>query len=222
MIQKLFIIDFYNADVFCSFSDSDNVSDDIKELVKKILKPKYIEWIKTDNPYNITHKITFNSYLMFKKIYLCNQYKLKYELINNFKYDLVIRIRPDICIFTKIPQIDFSKNILYLPEYKSKSVTYISAIFSKTPDNIALSNSYVMDRYSDAYKYFILKISSSPIILPEVMLKEYLIENKIRFEKIIYPWILYRYSFDLSNLKNINDIKSIIISKVFEYIKYHH
>jgi len=205
MIQKLFVIDMYNADVFCSFSD--DVNDNIKVHINNILKPKYIEWVESDNKYNLTNNITYNSYLMFKKIYLCNQYKLNYEKKNYFKYDMVIRIRPDLIVTSAIPKLDLTQNIIYLPEYKVKIMKYITNMFFKTPDNIAISNSYMMDVYSDVYIYFIEKIKTISIILPEMLLEKYFSENLIEFKLINFPFIVYKYSCNLSNNNNKANIK---------------
>ena len=222
MMQKLFIIDLYNADVFCSFSN--DVNDEIKAHVTKILKPKYIEWVNSDNIYNINTniKLIYNSYLMFKKIYLCNQYKLTYETENNFKYDMVIRNRPDIIINSSIPFIDLTKNILYLPDYKSFLIKIFSKIAFKTTDILAISNSYVMDRYSDIYIYFIERIKKNPNILvfPEKILENYFVEKTIKFEFVEYQFIIYKYSTKFTDLNNIKILLKINLERITEFIKY--
>ena len=57
--------------------------------------------------YHITNKkpqsknnLKPNTISMFEKIYKCNKLKSDYEKQFNFKYDIVIRMRPDIMIYS--------------------------------------------------------------------------------------------------------------------------
>ena len=86
---------------------------------------------------------------MFYKMYKCNKMKCEYEEKYNFKYDLVIRMRPDIQLKDKLPIKFFikNKNIFFRP----------SANHGKLPakfctDQFGIGNSEVMDYYSNIFK----------------------------------------------------------------------
>jgi len=80
------------------------------------------------------------AYSMYYSLYYCNEMKNIYERQNKIKYDLVIRIRPDIIIQ---PEIDISKltdNCIYTSEWSR----YIN-------DTFAISNKKNMDAYCCTY-----------------------------------------------------------------------
>lgn len=82
---------------------------------------------------------------LFYKIYKCNELKKDFEQRNNFKYDLVIRLRPDLSIGEVIsPQIE--KNTLYY-RYLTINISYQIA------DQYFYADSYTMDRVCDAYSH---------------------------------------------------------------------
>jgi hypothetical protein len=200
MSQKACIIDLYDTDVFCSFSD--DVSDKIKKHVTKILNPKHIEWIKSDNKYNINDKYYHNTYLMFKKIYLCNKYKKDYEKKNNFKYDMVIRIRPDLLISSSIPKMNLSNKTIYLPQLSAFVYKYILNIFAPYTDQIAIGNSMSIDIYSNIYKYFLNILKKHKKITPETILHNFLKNKKLSIHRILYKHIIYKYCINVSNKNN--------------------
>ncbi len=200
MTQKTFIIDFYNADVFCSFSN--DVSDKIKSDITRILNPKYIKWEDSDNKYNIQEKYYHNTYLMFKKIYLCNKYKLDYEKEHKFKYDLVIRIRPDLLITSTIPKLKLDDNTIYFPQLTAPLYKYVLKSFIKITDQIAFSNSSSMDKYSNIHKYFINILKKKKKVLPEIVLAEYLNNKKINIELVDYKFCIYKYCVNVTNKSN--------------------
>lgn len=69
----------------------------------------YNDWFKNVNE---RLKLGFGqrgcSIAMIYKMFKCNQYKKDFEEKNNFKYDVVIRYRPDIIFYTPIPLMCFS------------------------------------------------------------------------------------------------------------------
>lgn len=192
----IFLIKKYNADVFCCFEECDN---DIKQYINNTLNPKkvkYVEnYIKSDK--NI---VSMGTLSMYNKIYLSNQLKKDYENENNFTYDYVIRIRPDLIIKESLPKYIFTenKNKIYFP--------YISKIFSYYgyPDFLAIGNSKLMDIYSDIFIY--LLDNTNKCNISETLLYKYLNMNDVNCEIINYPIQLYRFKYD--NLKNI--VESII------------
>jgi 8-oxo-dGTP pyrophosphatase MutT (NUDIX family) len=96
MSQKIFLFDPLNVDIFAVFSD--DIDDDTKEYVIKLLKPKGILWIKDSKIINNKLSLPLSCYPMTRKILLCNNLKIKYEKKNNFIYDINIRSRIDLII----------------------------------------------------------------------------------------------------------------------------
>jgi len=78
--------------------------------------------------------------MMFYRIYRANTLKKKYEYLNNFKYDFVIRSRFDI----KINQFNINKDYLYLVCSKNRMIDLFFA-----------GRSHIMDAICDCYNWFI-------------------------------------------------------------------
>lgn len=82
---------------------------------------------------------------LFYKIFKCNELKKDFEKQNNFKYDLVIRLRPDLSIGEVIsPQID--KDTLYY-RYRTINISYQIA------DQYFYADSHTMDKVCDTYNH---------------------------------------------------------------------
>jgi len=194
----IFLIKKYNADVFCCFEDCDN---NIKQYINKTLNPKKIKYVQ-DFKKDDNNLVSIGTLSMYNKIYLANQLKKDYENENNFIYDYVIRIRPDLIIKESLPNYIFTenKNIIYFP--------YISKIFSYYgyPDFFAISNSKLMDIYADIFKY--LLDNTNKCNVSETLLYKYLNTNNVKCEIINYPIQLYRFKYD--NLNNfVESIKYV-------------
>ncbi len=224
MSQKACIIDLYDTDVFCSFSD--DVSDKTKAIVTKVLNPKHIEWVKSDNKYNITDKYYLNTYLMFKKIYLCNKYKIKYEQDNNFKYDLVVRIRPDLLLSCSIPKLILGEKTIYYPELTISMYKYGIKFFSTYTDQLAFGNSSSMDIYADIYKFFLKILKEKRKVIPEQVVEDYIKYKKINSHYIFYKYIIYKYCYNVYNkyfekTKVLEIMPAYIANKVKVALKLH-
>ena len=95
---------------------------------------------------------------MFYKIEVCNNLKREYENENNFKYDCVIRCRPDL----------FFENNFSIDDMKDSNSIYLPPIgdFGGLNDQFAFGSSELMDRYSCAYSnidnYFNLGCAFNP------------------------------------------------------------
>lgn len=82
---------------------------------------------------------------MYYKIKKCNDLKCEEENKNNFKYDLVIRLRPDLNILEPLPgEVLDNSHILW------HSGKYIDTGFMLS-DRFAVSNSQNMDYYSSVF-----------------------------------------------------------------------
>lgn len=194
-------INYKNVDIFAlvNYTDIDNYNkfkNDIKKSNFNIIKidsdnTKYIETNKKCN-------LSKNSILMFKKIYKCNQLKIQYENLNTFKYDVVIRIRPDILLRTHIPINISLKNqtSLLIPKYYGSNIfsTYFdfNNVFAcGICDQISFGSSKVMDIYSDVYLYLQnIKLNCRG---PEIYLKKYL-QGKVSIINFKLDWDIYKYS----------------------------
>jgi hypothetical protein len=168
----IFIIKALGCDVFCCFEDCDN---NIKEYVQEKLKPKKIKYVgdyKKD-----ANNMVYNGYLsMFNKIYLSNELKKQYEKENNFIYDYVIRIRPDLVVKQYLPREVFEKNNdkIYIP------FSFTGHDWLGFPDCMAIGNSKNMDIYSNIFLYYTQNIRNNKNIcrMPEYLLYNYLTINK--------------------------------------------
>ena len=88
-----------------------------------------------------------NNIPMFYKLYECNELKKKEEACSGKKYDIVIRIRPDMFVGSSIPLHCLkSSNILWFSDYHLNINTQVS-------DKFVLSNSYIMDYYCSVWKF---------------------------------------------------------------------
>lgn len=108
---------------FPKFSSYINQSPQVSELeLTKLYQPKSI--VIEDSPDESEYDQFFNCPLpeeikskqpkatwsrpLFYKIYKCNELKKDFEKLNNFEYDLVIRLRPDLSIGEPIPDTHVS------------------------------------------------------------------------------------------------------------------
>jgi len=207
LLQKLFLIDPLNADVFCVFNDDIDEKD--KKKIENLLNPKYIIWLKNGkNDFN--NNYTPNLNYMFQKIYLCNNLKKQYESENNFIYDFAIRIRPDIYIKSKVPTKIFNNidnNTFYSPCLFKLDYSTNVLKFGVT-DQIWMSNSTVMNSACDIFLKMLNKQESSENLCqsPEIFLKKYLLKNNIKIE------YFYNFRFIIDKLNNEDES---IISTIY-------
>ena len=79
------------------------------------------------------------------KIWACNQLKLAEENDRQFKYDFVIRLRPDLAVYEPLPlKIFENPNKLWWCTWPNLGTHQVS-------DKLAISNSKIMDSYSSLY-----------------------------------------------------------------------
>jgi len=119
---------------------------------KKIVVENYQEAIPKLLLKNYTHKEPTNPALFkdgilstlvtFYKIWQANELKKDYEKENNFKYDIVVRLRPD-SGYTSLPPLStIDYDYIYLPGPFGDGLAN---------DYFALSNSENMDKYSECF-----------------------------------------------------------------------
>jgi hypothetical protein len=130
--------------------------DELKPVDYIIESQKEFPWTQTFTSLPEANQETMAS--IFYSVYTANLLKRKYELLNDFKYDLVIRARYDLWY-------DHSINVLdYLDEAKTKIVTaekfqglrnnpsFIHGDYTLT-DIFAFSTSKLMDIFCDTYPH---------------------------------------------------------------------
>ena len=116
---------------------------------------------------------------MFYKVEACNKLKSEYEEENNFKYDFVIRYRPDIVI-NDILDFTVKRDILYIPKFGD---------FGGLNDQFAYSSSEIMDTYSSLYSHIKEYVEEDDIMLnPEFLLNHHIHKNSI---PVLRPKIHY-------------------------------
>lgn len=208
LLQKIFLIDSLNADIFCCFEDT---TQEIKQFIKNNLCPKKIIYVN-DIRQDPNCKVSHGTMCMYNKIYLANQLKKEYEFQHNFSYDFVIRIRPDLIIKEHLPINIFYNNIenkIYMP--------IISKVFKiyGYPDFMAISNSHNMDIYSNIFNY-LTDFKNNQCNVSETLLYIYLEKQKINGVLFDYPIQLYRFTFD--NIDNVFNLLNYLQSLFSRYV----
>ncbi len=82
---------------------------------------------------------------LFYKIYKCNELKKDFEQQNNFKYDLVIRLRPDSSV-GEVISTQIEENKLYF-RYNAINLSY------QISDQYFYADSHTMDKVCDVYNH---------------------------------------------------------------------
>lgn len=124
---------------------------------------------------------------MFYGIYQSNQLKCKYEIENNFKYDRVIRIRPDLFWETKLVHSMFPNNdILYIPEIAQFCDEGMN-------DQVCIGSSSNMDIYSGIYhdiiSYYRNNVTTAR---PEALFKYHINKHQITTQALDLNYKMYR------------------------------
>jgi hypothetical protein len=195
LLQKIFLIDSLNADVFCCFEDT---TEEIKQFIKDNLNPKKIIYVN-NIPKDPQCNIDYGTMCMYNKIYLANKLKKEYEIDNNFIYDYVIRIRPDLVVKEHLPSYIFNdnlKNNIYMP------IILKLYIIIDYPDFMAISSSHNMDIYSDIFNY-LSNLKNNKINGSEPLLYMYLNEQNINGIIFNYPINLFSVTFTISKITSL-------------------
>jgi uridine kinase len=204
------IINFINEEIKLSFDSYDvffhitknenkedkyfNLIDDENELKKiiSLVNPKTVVIEKNEIYSNNTNiNSTINQWA---KLYRLNQIKQSYEKLENIKYDIVIRLRPDINIKRKnIFKKKINENILYIPEDSKIDRTKLTNVDDGyICDSFAFGSSLIMDKYFSVYENINEKIDRYGHV------SETILFNHIKNSKINYEMINIDYGFVLS------------------------
>ena len=192
IIEK--IVKPYNPDIFICVYDGNNPIE--SKYLYDTLKPVTM-MVHNKKPQKIENKdFLENSVSMFEKIYLCNELKKEHENKHNFKYDAVIRIRPDLIIMSDF-KIDFNnlnKNNLFIPRWRFSGYVIKGSI----TDQLFYGSSNTIDKVVNLYKD--LENQSDKCIAPEFIFKKYINNLYINFTYFYLEYIIIDY-YDLIKLK---------------------
>lgn len=125
----------------------------------------------------LNHNIHDNGILfglsMHYKRYLCNQLKIQYEMVNLFKYDLVLLIRPDIFWLKPLNVESLDKNKIYC-----RDVGY-DYFFISSSENIDKICDVHMNIENICKENKDLEFNGFPLYCPEFFLEKHLNNIKI-------------------------------------------
>lgn len=111
---------------------------------------------------------------MYYKMYQCNELKKTYESTNNFEYDRVIRMRPDLAFYEHFPDVLFG-----IDDYLWHSDLMIDQSF-QVSDKLAFGNSKVMDYYTSVYR-MLKKYWETPLGEPGIKRKHRVGERLMKY-----------------------------------------
>jgi uridine kinase len=189
---KLNLLNHYNIDIYIHITNNEEtkyINENIQLDDVLILKPKIM--IVSDNLKfisNINNNIN-NIYNQNYKFYLLNQKRIEIERIENFKYDIVIKMRPDVYLKEKII-LNPEKNYIYIPtDTKIDKNKLVNITDNYICDIIAYGDGNIMDKYFNIYLHLNELIKKYGNI-NETLLYNYLNDNKINYKLIDIHYIV--------------------------------
>lgn len=191
-----YLLSEYDIDIFVhTWRKYDYNAHNINEnLVNKYYKPKNIvieDSYKKDLAQIMIDKNTevirngLGVMSMFYKIKACNDLKLEYEKEHNFKYDFVIRFRPDLLLQNDVNLLH--SDMLSIPKYGD---------FGGLNDQAAFSNSENIDKYCSIYdkvEEYLLNDSENKLCMkPELLLAHHINELNIQIRRPNIEYVILR------------------------------
>ena len=173
------LLNLYDIDIYIHITLSNenkyiNNSISIDEI-NTMLNPKVMiitDNIKFDNEYNL--------YNQNYKCYILNQKRLEIEKIENIKYDVVLKLRPDVYLQEKIV-FEMDKDVVYIPKDNKIDKTKLKSINDNyICDIIAYGSPTIMNHYFNMYTQLDILIKKYGNI-NETILYNYLLDNSIQF-----------------------------------------
>ena len=161
-----------------------------KEKELEITKKFKIEEVKKEYEANeYLCQLYPNTCGMFWSIYQANELKKQYEEKNDFKYDIVIRCRPDFEYYTKL-----NFDILKLVDNKNTILLPLDnyAFLTQQCDKFAIGSSEVMDYYAELQKNMLEYVHKYPDDFwdgPKVLKKH------LSLKDVKTKWIYYDYDY---------------------------
>lgn len=164
----LSILEFYRnspplADIFKDLNPCNIIIEKYEDVEEDIKKKA--QQVKNKEHYDYP----VNTISLWRKRYLCNKLKEKFESENNFKYDIVIVTRPDI----RYNNIKLTTT--------DKIHTPLAHSYGVCSDIFAYSNSNNMDKYCNIFNNFEDYNSKNVSFNPHNLLKEHLNLQNLKF-----------------------------------------
>ena len=186
------LLEKHDVDIYIHITKSDdpkymNSKITIDELYH-LLKPKQIivsnNYILHDNMH--TNNILNQNY----KYYILNQHRKIVEKAENIKYDVVLKIRPDVYLQSPLFFDTINPRTIYIPSDSKIDNTKLQ----KPTDNyicdiIAYGTPEIMDNYFDFY-YALLPLIEQYGYVNETLLYHYLDEQSIRYKYVDIEYIV--------------------------------
>ena len=176
------LLDRYDTDVFISTWNSHNVHQSINlfnpisvdiENYEAGFQSKWNQLVSHNESKLETNANLVSMISMWYKTLRANQLRKKYESTMGFKYDLIIKTRPDIIIEEPIDLIQSDNLVIPFGWDWSEGIN----------DLMAWGNQSNMETYCELFYSFGSLANSMDKINPETMLKEYLKIKNIKTER---------------------------------------
>lgn len=203
-----------NGDIFICADD--NLSNVEKEEIENFYKPKICKWDgeKVEKIKNYPVNLIY----MLKRIYLCDKLRQKYEEENKFKYDVVVRLRPDLILKSYIPENvinNLKSESLYIPVMYKNDIWW-SRVFGPT-DMFILGDGKSMKVFSECFLH--LQDLESDTCMGENLTYGYY-ENRV---ENIYKFPCHFVLYTMILNPTWESMKNFFISKYIEksyFLKY--
>jgi len=194
---KKHLLDIYDVDVYIHITDCE----ESKYLNKPIDINKITEWL---NPKMIIISKNFefnnkfnNLYNQNYKFYMLNKKRIEIEKVENIKYDVVIKFRPDINLQQNF---DFKniENVIYIPKDDKLDISKL-----KNHDDKFLCDIIAYGPYDLMNSYFELYLNLDNLITHHGDVNENLLYNHLNSSNIKYKLIDFKYFVMLSLINTI-------------------
>ena len=224
------IVSVNNCDIFISTWDVQSTNNRFFErntksmtallnIINEKLKPKKLD-IEPQKHFDFKFLDKLNNELrdlngvisMFYKIHRSNAIKKEYENQNNFKYDYVIRYRPD---------LKLSKPLIFNNKIK-KDVVYFTedGHYTGLCDQAFFGSSEIMDFTSDIYLHFFEYAKRLNSVNPERFVLEHLQSNQVPFDFTDFKPIILRSNGLIQDNFELELNIGMVLDKTFQgYLK---
>jgi hypothetical protein len=202
-----------NPDIFISTWGNKNDENEIfnhYENIKGIKIVDYDKWysnidndliniINTPNP---PHNPT--SYQQLFMIYSCNNLKCDYENKNNFKYDIVFRVRPDCLFIDRCDFSNFKNNTIYTQKKIDSNMVYDIFFYGDSPSMDIISKSFINYRelFNSNFNNGLNRVDANRILYIQAL------NNNIEVMKMTYRncevYRLENYNFFVNMVKSLD------------------
>jgi uridine kinase len=208
---KKILLDKYDIDIYLYISSTEKQSDqyinsyvDLNNIIELYNPISFIYQKESNNSlldnifsnlnnqhnYNdkqqILQKYYIRTYKYWNKIYQTNELRKNWETINNFKYDIVITMRPDLFLYEQDDFINkniqnIQNNILIIPE--GNNISDINKLRNITEsyicDRMCIGNSNIINIYCNLFNQLITYYNNNISLISETVLNHHLQLNNV-------------------------------------------